>query len=204
MQLNYKKIFILLVPVLFLKLPVQAFDVTQLGDYESRSIYYSMQKNPTSQEHRDLLKSKKLSENIRCLIKQIEQNKIENVRLLLNSNVNVNSGYIGETPLYVAVKKNNYEITKLLLENKAKPDQGFYSELQLSINNKNQDIAHLLIKYNANVNYTTLVTEDTLLYLSLKNNMFETSERLIQKGAKIDSKSEALIKKKKLDYLLEK
>ena len=198
----YKNLIIALIPVLFLKLPVFAFDVTQLGDYESRSIYYSTQTKPINQEQKDLLASKKLANNIYCLVKQIEKNEIENVKLLLNSGININASYIGDTPLYIAVKKNNYEITKLLLEHNAKPDNGFYSELYLAIKNKNEKIAQLLIEKKANVNYTDLISGNTPLYMSLKNNMLPISAQLIQRGAFIDSKAKILIQNKKLENLI--
>ena len=60
-------------------------------------------------------------------------------------------------------------------------------------------MAQFLIDNNAKVNYTDYLTNNTILSLSLKNNMNDITKQLIQKGALIDTKSAVFIKKKKIN-----
>lgn len=196
---NKLQIFILfLIPVFLFKLPVLAFDVTQLGDYESRSMYFNSSKNSLTQEKIDFLKSKKLSPTIKCLNEQIKKENLNNIDLILDLNMDINENYMGETPLYIAVKKNNQSIVELLIEHKAKPDRGMYSELFEAVKNKNNEIAQILLNNKAKINYTTMVTNDSILYTAIKNNMLELATQLIRNGAYIDEKSSYLIKKKNI------
>lgn len=196
---NKLKLFILLlIPVFLLKLPVLAFDVSELGDYNSRSMYFNSKKDTLTQEKIEILKSKKLSPTIQCLNKQIKKNNLENINLILETNIDINASYLGETPLYIAVKNNNPATIKLLIENNAKPDRGMYSELYEAIKNKNEQIAQLLLDNKSKVNYITMVTSETILYTALKNNMLNIASQLIKKGAYIDEKSAYLIKKKNI------
>ena len=189
-------------PVLFLKAPALAIDISEFGDFSSRSTLLNTQKNTITQEEKELLLSKKLIPNTQCLLEQIKNHKNDNVELLLKSKVNPNEKYMAEYPIHIAAKANNFEAVKLLYEYGAKLDKGFYSELYEAINNKNKEMAQYLLDRNANIHYIDLITEKTILYLSLKNNMYDISQQLINKGAKPDKKSIMLIKKKKLLYLI--
>jgi len=59
-----------------------------------------------------------------------------------------------------------------------------------------------LLDRKANINYKDSITDNTLLYLALKNNMIPIAQQLIDKGIGADRKSVILIKKKKLFYLI--
>lgn len=198
MKNKFKLLIFFLIPVFLFKLPVLAFDVSQLGDYESRSMYFNSSKNSLTQEKINYLKSKKLSPTIKCLNQQIKKENLDNINLILDINIDINESYMGETPLYVAVKENNQTIAQLLIEHKAKPDRGMYSELYEAVKNKNNELAQLLLDNKAKINYTTMVTSDSILYTALKNNMTELVYQLIQKGAYIDEKSSYLMKKKNI------
>ena len=177
-----------------------AIDVKELGDFSSRSVLLTNKdKQKPKQELITILASKKLYPNTQCLINEIDKGNIENVSLLLKTNMDINQSYYGEYPIYHAAKKNNFEIVKLLFENGAKLDRGFYSELYEAVRNKNTQMAQFLIDNNAKVNYTDYLTNNTILSLSLKNDMNDITKQLIQKGALIDTKSAVFIKKKKIN-----
>lgn len=189
-------------------MPIQFFvsalavNLSDFGDFSSRSLILNQQKNQLTQEQKDILTSKKLSLNSKCLITQINKNNIENVSLLLEFGINPNSTHLNETPFYQAAKKNNLEILKLLYKHGAKPDKSMYSELYVAVKNKNNKMAQFLLDKKANIHYIDSITENTILYMALKNNMYDVAQSLIQKGANIDFKSANLIKKKKLEYLI--
>lgn len=203
MKLKLIKIIFLLLPVLFLKMPALAIDITDFGDFSSRSVIMGNNKNAPTQEQKDLLISKKLSPNTKCLIEQIKKNENENVNLLLNSGVNPNNSYMAEYPIYIAAKENNFEALKMLYDKGAKLDRGFNSELYEAIKNKNSQMAQYLIERKANINYKDAVTDNTILYMALKNNMIPIAQQLIEKGVGADKKSFILLKKKNLLYLIQ-
>ena len=179
-----------------------AIDISDFGDFSSRSIIMGGQKNTLTQEQKDILISKKLSPTTKCLIEQIKKSKNENVELLLEYGTNPNNSYMAEYPIYIAAKENNFEALKLLYKKGAKLDRGFYSELYEAVKNKNETMAQYLIDRKANINYKDSVTENSILYLALKNNMIPIAQQLIDKGVGADRKSVILIKKKKLFYLI--
>ena len=92
MKLLIVKILFLLLPVLFVKVPVLAIDITELGDFSSRSIIMSGKKSELSQEQKDILISKKLSPTTKCLIEQIKKSKNEKRKTVLTSLVNYQFG----------------------------------------------------------------------------------------------------------------
>ncbi len=197
------KIFLLLMPVLLIKAPALAIDLEDFGDFSSRSIIMNPQKNTLTQEQKDILNSKKLNLSTQCLIEQIKKNKNENVEILLNAGLNPNNSYMAEYPIYIAAKENNFTALKLLYEKGAKLDRGFNSELYEAVKHKNNDMAQYLLDRKANIFYKDSVSDNTILYVALKNNMIPIAQQLIEKGAKADRKSVLMIKKKKLFYLIQ-
>lgn len=194
--------FLLLLPMLFFIASALAIDISEFGDFSSRSIIMSGKKKILTQEQKDLLISKKLAPTTKCLMEQIKQNKNEYVELLLDFGVNPNESYMSEYPIYIAAKEDNFIALKMLFEKGAKLDRGFNSELYASVKNKNREMAQYLLDRKANVNYKDSVTENTILYLALKNKMLAIAKQLIEKGAYADNKSVIYIKKKKLHYLI--
>ena len=199
------KILLMLLPVIFINLPALALDINEYSDFSSRSLIMNKMNNTENitQEQRELLISKKLFPNAECLNQQIKKNNLDNVRLLLEAKTNPNNSYYSEYPIYTAAKANNFEILKLLYEYGAKLDKGFYSELYEAVKNKNTEMAQFLIDKGARVNYQDSINNNTILYMSLKNNMYNISAQLIAKGAKADPRSVKYIKKKKLYNLIE-
>ncbi len=201
MILSIKKLFTLM-PILFITMSALAIDIKDFGDFSSRSIIMNGQKETMTQEQKDILIYKKLSPTVQCLIQQIKKNNIENVELLLNTGLNPNNNYSTEYPIHIAAKENHFEIVKILYEKGAKLDKGFYSELYEAVRNKNNEMAQYLLDRNANIHYIDSLTQNTILYLALKNNMLDIAQQLIQKGAKADRKTILIIKKKNLLYLI--
>ncbi|MBE7707404.1 MAG: ankyrin repeat domain-containing protein [Cyanobacteria bacterium SIG27] len=201
MILSIKKLFTLM-PILFIAMSALAIDIKDFGDFSSRSIIMNGQKETMTQEQKDVLIYKKLSPTVQCLIQQIKKNNIENVELLLNTGLNPNNNYSTEYPIHIAAKENHFEIVKILYEKGAKLDKGFYSELYEAVRNKNNEMAQYLLDRNANIHYIDSLTQNTILYLALKNNMLDIAQQLIQKGAKADRKTILIIKKKNLLYLI--
>lgn len=187
---------------LLIKVPVFAIDISEFGDFSSRSLIMATPKGALTQEQKDLLLSKKISPSVTCLIDQIKKHNNDNVRILLESKVDPNQNYLTEYPISIAAKENNFEALKLLYEHGAKLDKGFDSELFFALKNKNKQMAQYLLDRNAKVNYCDVVSEKTTLYYSLKNNMFDISKQLIEKGANPDKYSITIIKNKKLFYLI--
>lgn len=199
----FVKINLILMLTLFFAMSALAIDLNDFEDFSSRSVIINQQKKTTlTQEQKDILISKKLSPTPQCLIEQIKKNNYENVYLLLEAKVNPNQSYMTQHPIYVAAKENHFEIVKLLFEKGAKLDKGFYSELYESVKNKNSQMAQFLLENKANIHYTDIVSENSILYLALKNNMIPIAQELINQGAKPDKKSVLIIKKKKLFYLI--
>lgn len=201
MILSIKKLFTLM-PILLIAMSALAIDIKDFGDFSSRSIIMNGQKETMTQEQKDVLIYKKLSPTVQCLIQQIKKNNIENVELLLNTGLNPNNNYSTEYPIHIAAKENHFEIVKILYEKGAKLDKGFYSELYEAVRNKNNEMAQYLLDRNANIHYIDSLTQNTILYLALKNNMLDIAQQLIQKGAKADRKTILIIKKKNLLYLI--
>ena len=204
MKKIFLKTLLLLLTGLLIKAPVLAIDLTEYGDFSSRSTILNegLSKDKLTQEQKDLLSNKKLAPTTQCLVEQIKKGNIENVRILLNSKVNPNSSYLSEYPIYTAAKNNKFEIVKLLIEYGAKTDKGFYSELYISVKNKNSQMAQYLIEKKARLDYVDTISNNTILYMALKNNMIDTAQLLIDRGVGADIKSAKLIKKKKLFYLI--
>ncbi len=198
-----------IITVLFLLITINTasgIDLSDFGDFSSRSVIMNtLSGNQTAnQEQKDKLKEKKLTASTSCLIEQIKKGDIDNINLLLESKVDPNKSYMSDYPVYIAAKNNKTDIVKLLVNKGAKLDKGFYSELYEAVRNKNKELAQFLLDNNARVNYTDSITNNTILSLALKNNMNDIASQLIKKGAKADFRSVKLIKKKKLQYLIEK
>ena len=189
-------------PILF-SVSALAIDLNDYGDFSSRSLILSQQKNELSQEQKDILILKKLNPSPKCLLHQVQKNNIENVALLLEFGINPNIAYMGEYPIYIATKNNNFEMVKLLYQNGAKLDKSINSELFTAVKKKNNEMAQFFLDKKANIYYVDFLSENTILYVALKNNMYDIAQQLILKGAKIDMKSAWIIKRKKLEYLLE-
>ena len=197
----FKKILFL---IIFLCTHFSVYALDYSGEFSDRSVLLRSIYGETkaSQEQRELLSSKKLAPTTQCLIGEIKKGNIENVTLLLKANVDTNRSYMGNYPIYIASRYNRYEIVKLLRQNNAKLDRGFYSELYESVRNKNTELAKYLIEEGARVNFQDAITGNTILYLSLKNNMHDISKLLIEKGARPDNQSLRYIHKHKLTDLI--
>ncbi len=204
------KKFLIVSTLLFLAAFAQDYDPlkgfnAELGDFSSRSTIMNKM-NGTSQitqNQINALKERKLAPNAQCLNEQIKKGNIENVEMLLQSGVSPNSTYLSDYPSYVAAKYKQADIVRLLVENGAKLDRGFFSELFEAVKNKDNELAFFLINNGARVNYQDSVTNNTILSMALKNKMYDVAKILIQNGAKADNLSVKIIKQKKLQWIVE-
>jgi ankyrin repeat protein len=120
------------------------------------------------------------------LLDAIEENNIENVKVLLNKGVDVNStDSIGWNPLLLAYHKENLELMELLLDNGAdteiKLKQNGFSILADALFNYKDDIVKLLVKKGANVNvkYGNI---NPILYIRMSNDDLEIFNLFIASG----------------------
>ncbi|MBR1618228.1 ankyrin repeat domain-containing protein [bacterium] len=189
--------------VVFCLLTLSAF-ASEVGNFSENSVIMKelYGSNTINDAKLEKLKAKNLDLSAQCLVEQVKKGSLENVNLLLQNGIDPNKGYVGEYALYYAAKSDNLIMTKLLIAHGAKPDKGFYSELFEAVKNKNTQMAKLLLKNGANVNYKDAITNRTILYYSLKNNMHDLSKELIKSGAKADMYSYRYIQKHKLQYLI--
>ena len=92
-----------------------------------------------------------------ALMCAINSNNENIVKILLNENIDFNKkDDYKESPLYKAVKNNNFDITKILLSSKNididSKDSFGNTVLHRSVINNNEDILDLLLKNNADIN----------------------------------------------------
>ena len=100
----------------------------------------------------------------------------------------------GNTPLLVAISKNNIEIVEYLLSNNADPNIGFYQDCYTSlfkaIDNNNIQIVKLLLEYGADpnifINESTSYRKKYLLAYAIDNNNIDLVNLLIEYGSKVN------------------
>lgn len=91
----------------------------------------------------------------------------------------------GKTPLHMAISKDNVEIARLLLENKAdvnNTDRWGNTSLHLAISGGNIEITRLLLEYKANMNKTNLIGNTPLKTAVLHKNI-EITRLLLEYSA---------------------
>ncbi|MGG2028826.1 ankyrin repeat domain-containing protein [Gottfriedia sp. S16(2024)] len=116
------------------------------------------------------------TKKIENLNEAIRKNNIKQIKRYIDSGINLNrtdtasqqeGGIFPESPLYVACEKSNLKIVKLLLENGAKPVQvkgtanSPLTEVFAYYNKDDLELAKLLIKQGADINYVEQMTDAT-------------------------------------------
>ena len=94
-----------------------------------------------------------------------------------------------ESPLQLAVKRNMLNMTKYLLRNGAKVNQGSEESnpMMLATKNDNTEMVKVLLEHGANVNINTLDdVEYVPLFIAIKNDNIEMVKFLLLNGASID------------------
>ena len=97
------------------------------------------------------------------------------------------------TPLYFAVKSNNYDEVKLLLDNGANPNEKLFDKYEsliifIAIKNKNYNMAKLILDYNANLGlYDKAVGYP--IHEAVKNEDYEMVKLLIDYKSPINVKT---------------
>lgn len=129
------------------------------------------------------------------IFEAIESDDEEEVVRLLNDGVNVNfiahwNGYAYQTPLHVAVRRQSYEIVKLLLEHGADVNRrtfGYlWSPFNLAISGR-WDIIALLLDFGAKVD-SCGEHQITALHRATTFGRSDVVEKLIQSGANVNAK----------------
>ena len=95
---------------------------------------------------------------------------------------------LGRTALHLAVKKNNYNITLILLENGADVDavsKDNLTALHIAVGNQSSKIVQLLLQFKANVNHRAKFCGKTALYMAVEYNNLDIADMLLSAGASI-------------------
>ncbi len=131
------------------------------------------------------------------LISEVEKGNIENVRLLLENNAEVDCLYNDTTALIEASKRGYTEIVKLLLDNNADVNMQYgghfngYTALMWAVSNGDIEIVKLLLDKNADVNIQTDDSlQDTALMLAVNNGDIEIVKLLLDKNADVNLRNE--------------
>ena len=120
----------------------------------------------------------------------VNSGDIDTVRLLLKHYpecVDIyNTDYFGETPLFNATESKKYEISKLLLENKANVDAASFEDnttpLMNSCFNNDIEIAKLLLEYDADPDIGNKYG-DTALHMACRQGYKEIVKLLLEHNA---------------------
>jgi len=126
------------------------------------------------------------------LMNAVYTNKTKIVKLLLENGASPN--YIlpetSESPIILAARNGNFDITKLLLEYKCNPntkDSGGLTALDWAVMNGYTDVAEELIN-SPKIQLITKESESSRpMILALQNNNFKVAEALIAKGVSPNS-----------------
>jgi len=111
------------------------------------------------------------------------------IRKLIEKGADVNAkGLKGETPLVLAVNKQNLEIATLLLKSGALPNSGELAgkrPLTLAIEKGNEELVKLLLQHKADVNYLESSTSCNCLQLqvAIERHQVELVPLLLKAGA---------------------
>ena len=99
----------------------------------------------------------------------------------------------GETPLFIAVLKNNIYVSELLLDAGALPDKGTNEgdcPIHAAAENGNEHMVDVLIRHGANVNCRNQDGE-TALIIGARNGLNNVVSMLLEKGADVTCADEA-------------
>lgn len=139
--------------------------------------------NITTDTAKQILKINHFNNSNKDYFKSIDKGDIEvvNAFLLLGYDINKQK-FSGETPLMIAVKNNNYDLIKFLLDKGANVNEKMYSgqtAIGIAVSKKNEKLINLLKAYGAepygNFDINTLsVNLRCLLYKKYNINNYKT------------------------------
>lgn len=117
------------------------------------------------------------------LFDAVENNNIKKARRAIEDGANVNARTTTTSILLRAIKLNEIEITKLLLDNKADINQvrsiDLFSGLMIAAKQNNASMAKLLISRGAKVNLVTPAMRNAL-HIAALNNSLAVAEILVK------------------------
>lgn len=191
--------------------PCYAFESSFPFPFEfghSSDIYLDVKK-PVTKEVRqqrqvaeETLNQLGISKSPEAFVKYIKADDVRSIKLLLDAGFDPNTSINANYPIYYASRYNRPKIIYLLLEAGADPNRDFTSPVRFTILHKDYNSTKSLLDKGANPNYTDALTDETLLYTSLKKKQYDISRLLIESGAKQDRKSYNYISKKHLEERL--
>lgn len=121
------------------------------------------------------------------IFEAIQHNCTDRVRILIRRKSNIDQmNANGDTPLLCAIKNNNIQMVELLLSAGANPNLANYNVKPLSYAAQQgyTVIVTLLLKLKANINAIDYATHYTALHWAILNNHTETAQELL-KNSKI-------------------
>ena len=120
------------------------------------------------------------------------------VEMLIKAGANVNANEKGANlhniPLWIAVEQNNLQMAEVLLRHGAhiklpkQNHQNFVPYILTAAKNNQEEMVHLLVKYGDNVN--SMKDDYTPLWYAVGNGNISLAEWLINKGAKVNLRTE--------------
>ncbi len=117
------------------------------------------------------------------LFDAVENNNIKKARRAIEDGANVNARTTSTSILLRAIRLQEIEITKLLLDNKADINQvrsiDLFSGLMIAAKHNNASMAKLLISRGANVNLVTPAMRNAL-HIAALNNSLAVAEILVK------------------------
>ena len=139
--------------------------------------------------HDNNLKDSQAEDGTSILMYAIECNKIEIVKLLLESGADVNEpNFAGHTALMIACNKENYNIVKLLVESDANinlANGNGNTALIFASRKQHLEIVKLLVESGADVNLPNNEKNTPLIIASSKSN-FELVKLLVEANANVN------------------
>lgn len=114
---------------------------------------------------------------------------IEIIKTLISKGVDVKE--IDAPIVYYSIKNENYEVTKILLENGADPNMPIeYNQetpIMLAVAKNNSDVTHLLLKNDVDINQVSEMSGKTLLMIAIEADSSDVINLLIDKGISVNA-----------------
>ncbi|XP_055848375.1 alpha-latrotoxin-Lhe1a-like [Episyrphus balteatus] len=138
----------------------------------------------------DLTCSKK--ENCNNLHIAVQNKQLEVAKLLLNHEADVNArDETGKAPLFYSIKNSDLNMTKLLISQGARIEKENCFILHIAVQNKQFELAQLLLNHGADVNARDKCNEPPVYY-SIQNYDVAMTKLLVLKGASVQQNPKLL------------
>lgn len=120
----------------------------------------------------------------------IENNEFEILEILIHAYKTEVNPRFGEPPLHIAIRKNNYNMTKYLISQGACINTCYNkTPLHIAVDCQNKEIVQLLIKHKADIDFIT-ASGVTVLGIAVENENFDLVKILLDNGANTNLSSD--------------